>query len=171
MPTTALTQAGEWTDSQSPALAARVGGTAPNFAALAGGIYALRFGAGESIHSSIQLPHSATGTELRMHVHFTFNAAPTAGQTVIWGLEYTIAGINDVFPAVGTQTGTYTIAGDENLKHCVQSIYAVPLPGNAVSAIIVFRAYRSGGTSTVEPFLLSVDGHFQQGNYGTEAEF
>ncbi len=35
----------------------------------------------------------------------------------------------------------------------------------------MMRAYRSGGTSTVEPFLLSVDGHFQQGQYGTEAEY
>lgn len=171
MPTTALTQAGEWTDSQAPAVSARLGVAAPTFTAVVGGVYALRFATGDEVHGSIQLPHSVTGTELRMHVHFTFAAATTAAQTVIWGLEYSIAPINGTFPATGTQTGTYILDGTENLKHCVQGIFAVPLPASPVSAIILFRAYRAGGTSAVPPFLLSVDGHFQQGNYGTETDF
>lgn len=172
MPTTAYPYAAEWNDSQSPAMSARVGGTAPAFAAMNGAIYGIQFGTGEEIHSSVQLPHSAIpGGELRLHIHFTTATAPTVGQTVIWGINYSIAGVNGTFPAPTTATGTYTFADATALVHRVQAITTATMPSPAQSCITMFRAYRSGGTSTVEPFLLSVDGHFQQGQYGTEAEY
>lgn len=43
MPTTAYPYAAEWNDSQSPAMSARVGGTAPGFAAMNGTIYGIQF--------------------------------------------------------------------------------------------------------------------------------
>lgn len=169
---TAYELGGEWTDSQSPALASRVGGTAPTFAAMNGGIYGLRFATGEEVHGSFQLPHSAIpGGELRLHVHFTFATLPTNTQTVIWGLEYSVAAVNTAFPAPSTATGTYTIGAAETLKHCVQAITTATLPSPAQSAIVMFRVYRSGGTSTVQPFLLSIDGHFEQGSFGTTQEY
>ena len=174
MPTTGYELNGEWTDSQSPALSTRVGGTAPAFAAMNGGIYGLQFGVNEEVHGSIQLPHSAIpGGELRLHVHFRFanGSAPVVGETVIWTIEYEIGAVNAAFSATDTRSGTYQIvAGDAN-KHLVQAIYTVTMASPAQSNILNFRAYRSGGTSVVEPFLLSVDGHFQQGSYGTTAEY
>ena len=169
---TAYELGGEWTDSQSPALSARVGGTAPAFAAMNGGIYGIQFGTGEGIHGSFQLPHSAIpGGELRLHVHFTPATAPTATQTVIWGVEYSIAGVNGTFAAPTTVTGTYTYTATTALVHHVQALTTATMPSPAQSCIVMMRAYRSGGTSPVEPFLLSVDGHFQQAQLGTEAEY
>lgn len=174
MPTTAYELGGEWTDSQSPALSTRVGGTAPGFAAMNGGIYGIQFATGEECHGSIQLPHSAIpGGELRMHVHFRFanGSSPVVGETVIWSLEYEIAAVNGSFGATDTRSGTYTIVTGDANKHLVQAIHTVTMASPAQSNIVTFRVYRSGGTSSVEPFLLSVDGHFQQGSYGTTAEY
>lgn len=169
---TAYELGGEWTDTQSPALAARVGGTAPTFTAMNGGIYGIQFGTGEAIHGSFQLPHSAIpGGELRLHVHFTTATAPTVAQTVIWGVEYSIAGVNGTFAAPSTQTGSYAFPDTTALVHRVQAITTITMPSPAQSCILMFRAYRSGGTSAVEPFLLSVDGHFEQGSIGTLAEY
>lgn len=172
MPTTAYPFAAEWNDTQSPAMSARVGGTAPAFAAMNGTIFGIRFAAGEEIHSSVQLPHSAIPAgELRLHVHFTTAGAVTVGETVIWGLEYSIAGVNGTFAAPTTVTGTYTYTATTALVHHVQALTTATMPSPAQSCIAMFRAYRSGGTSAVEPFLLSVDGHFQQAQYGTELEY
>lgn len=172
MPTTAYELNGEWTDSASPGLSLRVGGTAPNFAAITGGVYGIQFASGEEAHGSIQLPHSAIpGGELRMHVHFTTAAAPTVGETIIWSLEYSIAGVNGTFPATDTRSGTYTFDDTTALVHRVQAIYTVTMPSPAQSSIIIFRVYRSGGTSALEPFLLSADGHFSQGSFGTTLEY
>ena len=163
---------GEWTDSQSPALTTRVGGTAPAFAAMNGGVYGIQFGVNEEVHGSFQLPHSAIpGGELRLHVHFTTATAPTAGTTIIWSIEYSIAGVDGTFPGTATEAGTYTYADTTALKHRVQAIKTITMPSPAQSSILMFRAFRSGGDSAVEPFLLSVDGHFQQGSFGTTAEY
>lgn len=172
MPTTGYELNGEWTDSQSPALSDRVGGTAPNFAAMNGGIYGIQFATNEEVHGSFQLPHSAIpGGELRLHVHFTTATAPVAGTTVIWSVGYSIAGVNGTFPATATEAGTYTFADTTALVHRVQAIKTITLPSPAQSSILIFRAFRSGGDSALEPFLLSIDGHFQQGSYGTTAEY
>ena len=170
---TAYELGGEWNDSQSPALATRAGGTAPTFAAVNGGIFALRFATNDEVHGSLQLPHSAIpGGELRLHVHFTTATAPTSTETVIWSMEYSIAAVNGTFPAPSTVTGTYTFADTTALVHRVQALTAVvTMPSPAQSSIVMFRCYRSGGTSGVAPFLLSADGHFQQGSYGTTAEY
>lgn len=169
---TAYELGGEWNDSQSPALATRAGGTAPTFAAVNGGIFALRFATNDEVHGSLQLPHSAIpGGELRLHVHFTTATAPTSTETVIWGLEYAQAGVDGTFAAPTTVTATYTYADTTARKHRVLALTTATMPSPAQSSIVIFRAYRSGGTSAVEPFLLSVDGHFQQGSYGTTAEY
>jgi len=174
VPTIARPYAGEWTDSQSPALSTRVGATAPPFAAMNGGIYGISFATNDEVHGSVQMAHSAiSGGELRWHVHFRFanGSSPVAGATVIWSVEYEIAGVWESFGSTATQSGTYTIqTGDAN-KHLVKGITTITLPTVAESAICNFRMYRSGGTSAVAPFLLSADGHFQQGNYGTETEY
>lgn len=165
---------GEWNDSQSPALSTRVGGTAPAFAAMNGGIYGVQFGVNEEVHGSLQLPHSAIpGGELRLHVHFRFKNgdSPVENKTVIWSAEYEVAAVGGSFGSTATQSGTYTIGAADANKHLVQAIYIITMPSPAQSAIVNFRVYRSGGDSAVEPFLMSVDGHFQQGSYGTSAEY
>jgi hypothetical protein len=139
-----------------------------------GGIYGINFATNDEVHGSIQLAHSAIpGGELRLHVHFRFanGSSPVAGETVIWSIEYEIAAVTASFGTASTQSGTYTIQSGDANKHLVQAIHTVTMPSPAQSCIVNFRCYRSGGTSTVKPYLLSVDGHFQQGSYGTTAEY
>lgn len=172
MPNTAYPFAGEWTDSQTPALATRPGGSAPKFIALNGGIFGDRYGNGDEAHGSFQMPHSAIGGgELRLHVHFTTAAAITVGQTFIWGLEYSFAGVNDVFPATATVSPAYVIPDVTALRHRVHPLVTITLPTPAASCILMFRVFRTAGTSAVQTYLLSIDGHFQQGQYGTEPEY
>lgn len=166
-----------WNDSQSPALSDRVGGTAPNFTAMNGTVYGIQFGAGEEVHGSIQLPHSYAGeTDLQPHFHFVFGAAPTAGETVIWAIDYAIAPVNGVFTgAVTLASSTYTITANDAANPLTHRVIGTPTAisgvGQRESSILMFRAYRSGGDSSVEPFLLSIDLHFQQGNFGTAEEY
>lgn len=173
MPTTGYELAGEWNDSQSPAMSTRPGGTAPTLAALNGSINGDKFSDNDEVHGSFQLAHSAIpGGELRLHVHFTTAAAVTIGETETWSMEYAIAAVNGTFPATTTVTGTYTYADTTALKHRVLALTTVTMPSPAQSSIVMFRVYRNAaGTSAVRPFLLSVDGHFQQGSYGTSAEY
>lgn len=169
-----LTNKGFSHDSQSPALSTRVGGTAPTFAAMNGGIFGLRFATNNEAHGSFQLPHSAIpGGELRLHVHFRFanGSAPVAAATIIWSVEYEVAAVNASFGAVDTRSATYIIGAADSNKHLVQALYTATLPSPAQSAIVNFRIYRSGGTSAVDPFLLSIDGHYQQGSYWTTDEY
>lgn len=165
-------QDARWDDSQFPAIELRVGGTAPTFAAFRDGIYALFFATGEEAHGSLQLTHQyITGSTLRPHIHFSFVTSPTAADTVIWGLEYSICSVNGVFGASTTVTTTYTAAGSEAFKHCVASFGDLAGTNLRESAIMVFRVFRSGGTSAQEPALLSFDVHYQKGNFGTVTEF
>lgn len=170
--TTSRPMDARWTDSQAPATSLRVGGSAPNFAAFRNGIYAFYFGTGEGVHGSIQLPHDyIAGSAIRPHVHFSFATNPTAAQTVIWGLEYSVCSVNGVFAAATTVTATYISAGDEAFKHCVVGFGDVAGTGLKESCIFIFRLYRSGGTSTPEPVLISFDCHYQRGNFGTVDEY
>lgn len=173
MPTIAYELGGEWTDSQTPAMSTRPGGTAPLLTTLNGNINGDRFSDNDEVHGSFQMAHSAIpGGELRVHVHFTTATAVTIGQTEAWSVEYSMAAVNGVFPATSTVTGTYTYADTDALKHRVLAITTVTMPSPAQSSILMFRVYRnSSGTSAVLPFLLSVDGHFQQGSVGTTAEY
>lgn len=173
MPTTAYTMAGEWDDSQAPALSLRVGGTAPTFDALVGSVWTYFFASGEEMHGSIQLSHKyIPGSALRPHVHFTFKTAPTVGETVEWGLELIAADVFATFPGASTTTtALYTITASNQLKHILLSLPEISGTGLDRSSILLFRLFRSGGSSSVEPALLSFDMHFQQGSYGTETEY
>ena len=171
MPTTAYTQAAEWDDSQSPALTLILGASAPTLAAFATNLRLYYYGNGNTTYGTLQLPHSyLVASTLRPHVHFTWDANPAAASTVTWAMDYSIASVNGVFPAVQTASATYTCVGDEGKKHCILGLGNISGTGIRESAIMVFRIYRSAGTAAAAG-LLSVDVHLQKSNYGTESEY
>jgi hypothetical protein len=175
--TTAYPMGGRWNDSQSPPLSARVGATQPAFASFSGGIYGIQFGVGDEVHGSIQLSHNyARQTNLRPHWHFAFAAAPTSGETVVWGLEYVIASVNSTYAAAATLlASTYTITSSDAatypIHRLIGSTSEISGSGLTESAVMLFRCYRSTGTSSVKPFLTSFDLHYQQGEFGTFDEY
>lgn len=168
----AYPQGYRWDDSMAPAYGLRVGGSQPTFAVLKGNIYGYRFATNDEMHGCIQLPHQTVDNpEIRLHCHFTFNATTTNGATVILEVEYIWATPNGTFTAPATSSATHTISGDEDNKHKILTVLTATLTGAGPSSMIVFRLRRSGGTSAVNPFLLSVDAHYQKGRYGSVNEF
>lgn len=161
-----------WNDLIIPGLATRVGGTAPTFAAITGGIYGLRFNAGatESVHASFEIMHDyKEGTNLDFHVHW----CPTTTNTgnITWGLEYTICNIGTPFPAATTVTATVAAPGVVN-RHVLTDVVSIPGYGLRIGTVIIFRLYRSGATDTFtgNAFLLSVGVHYQCDTLGSRKE-
>lgn len=175
--TTAYPMGGRWNDSQVPPMSARNGASAPAFAAVTGGIYGIEFGIDEAVHGTLQLSHNyARGTALKPHWHFCFAEAPTSGQTVVWGVEYTIASVNSTYAATSTiLASTYTITSSDAATYPIHRIIGstdeIGGSGLTESAIMLFRCYRSTGTSAIEPFLIGFDLHYQQGEFGTFDEY
>lgn len=180
MPTAITIDPPTWNDSQSPALSTRVGGTAPAFRAVRGGIYGICFATGEETHTSIQFSHSyIAGSPFRPHVHFTFadTDTPVAGETVIWSMEYSFAAVNAQYSAAATVAfNTYLITAEDvahklDPHHRIVGMAEVAAPTFGESGIVKGRIFRSGGTSAVEPCLDSFDIHHQSNKRGTVAEY
>lgn len=174
--TTAYPLGLDWNDSMSPAYSLPNGGTSPTLTAITTNISGLGYGVNDLGHFAIQMPHScAPGSDLRLHCHFTFPTQPTAGRTVRWEVYYSVGDINAAFGAESAvQHGEYTVQASDALIHRVQAICTATAPATPQSCILIGRIRRVASTGTesdVEPILLAVDCHFQQGPYGTQTEF
>lgn len=174
--TTAYPLGLDWNDSQSPAYSLPNGGTSPTLTAITTNISGLSYGLNDLGHFAIQMPHSvAPGSDLRVHVHFTFPTQPTAGYKLRWEVFFSVGAINAAFGAESAaQYGEYTVQASDALIHRVQSICTVTAPTPPQSCILIGRIRRVASTGTecdVEPILLALDAHFQQGPVGTQTEF
>jgi len=174
--TTAAPLALAWTDSMSPAYSLPAGGTAPALTAITTNISGLAYAVNDLGHFAIQMPHTIQPlSDMRLHCHFTFPSQPTAGRTVRWECYFSLAGINTAFSAESAaQHGEYTIQASDNKVHRVQPIFTATAPAIPQSCILIGRIRRVASTGTesnVDPVLLAVDAHFQQGPHGTEGEF
>jgi hypothetical protein len=166
----------DWNDSMSPAYSLPNGGTAPSLTAIFTNISGLAYGVNDLGHFAIQMPHTIQPlSDLRLHCHFVFPSQPTAGRTVRWECYYSVAAINGEFSAESAaQYGEYTIQESDNKVHRVQSIFSATAPAIPQSCILIGRIRRVASTGTesnVNPILLAVDAHFQQGPMGTQSEF
>jgi hypothetical protein len=162
-----------WTDAFGPGTSARVGSSAPTFAAFQGGVYANRMDKGDEIHFSVQVPHNfAPGSELHFHVHWTVLTGSVNTETIIWGLEWYYAGIGQTWTqAASADEITVTLAGTEDNKHMLTEFTAVNPSNFSYSGIAVCRLYRkNAGTSAANPFYIGCDAHYQLGPVGTVAE-
>lgn len=174
--TTAAPLALTWNDSSSPAGTLPNGATAPILRAITTNISGMAYALNDLAHFAIQLPHNiAPGSDLRIYCHFTFPSQPTAGRTVRWELYYSVGDINGVFAAESAvQHGEYTIAATDNKYHRVQALATVATSASPQSNAIIGRIRRVASTGTesdVDPILLFVDAHYQQGPVGTDGEF
>ena len=174
--TTAYPMSLDWNDSMSPAYSLPNGGTTPSLAAITANISGMEYKVNDLGHFAIQMPHScAPLSDLRLHCHFTFPTQPTAGRTVRWEVYYSVGDINAAFGAESAaQYGEYTIAASDDKIHRVRSICTATAPATPQSCILIGRIKRVASTGTesdVNPILLAVDCHFQQGPMGTQGEF
>ena len=163
-----------WTDAVGPGTSARVGGTAPAFAAFQGGVYANRMDKGSEIHFSVQVPHSfAPGSELHFHVHWCVLSGSVASETIVWGLEWYHSGIGSTFVqgASADEISVPLAGASDHGKHQLTEFTAVNPANFGISGIAVCRLYRkNAGTSAANPFYIGCDAHYQLGNFGTVSE-
>ena len=163
-----------WTDLMVPDTQFRAGTAAPTLTVFLGGTRVLAFSSGDEVLFEVQMPHSwALGTALSPHIHLSFPNA-TAGQYV-FGLEYTIAKIGDVFPpTVSIETAITAAPGVAN-KHAVLALPSIDMAAFAgLSTMIVARLYRKTGVASAYPqtiFLLEFDYHYQMDTLGSTQEF
>lgn len=174
--TTAHPMGLDWNDSQVPAASLPNGVTAPALTAITTNVSGMSYQVNDLAHVAIQLPHScAPGSDLRVHCHFTFPSQPTAGRTVRWECYYILGDINGAFSGESAaQYGEYTIQASDNKIHRVQALFTATASASPQSNALLFRIKRVASTgveSDVNPILLFVDCHFQQGAFGTQTEF
>lgn len=170
----------QWDDLRVPISSTRVGTAAPpdfemfrrNSGGTSEGVYAYAFDktTEQELFFTVQIPHGyKLGTDLYPHVHYAIDNA--AGGTVIWGLEYTIANVNDAFPVTTT---IYTTSDSPTVtyKHTIVS-FTAPIDGSAidsVSTMLLCRIFRdvSNDTFNDDVFLLELDFHIQLDQIGSD---
>ena len=164
-----------WDDLRVSLARANAGGDPPTWSVFRSGVYAQAFvpDAANSLMFDVQLPHSwALGTSLVPHLHWS--PATTNTGNVRWGLEYSWANVNGVFP---TSTIVYGLQAGSGVAFTNQivSFGTLSTAGFGASSILVCRLFRDGAnvadTYTGNAFGISLDFHYQTRNLGTVAEF
>lgn len=120
----------------------------------------------------------AEGTDWDFHVHFANEIAMTAGQTIIWQLDYDIVGMNSGTHTTGTRTGTYTspVGGTPAWTHHYLDVGAVISgAGRKIGDIISFCLTRQANNdsfsgATAFAHLLSIGIHYECDTLGSREE-
>lgn len=170
---------GGYDDLRIPGSSARTGASAPDLIAFAGSS-TLRIdsfhGTGtaiQEVHFSAQMPHSwKEGSVVYPHIHWTPVSA--AAGNVKWGLEYTVANVNETLPATTTLTVVTPTAGVA-WRHQVSGFGAIDMTGKKLSAMFHCRLFRDPAdaqdTYTDYASFLEFDFHFLQDAIGSSQQF
>jgi hypothetical protein len=133
----------------------------------------------EEIHFSIQMPHAWAQTPIYIHVHWVASST-AATSRVRWGLEYTWAEPDTVFPVTQTVYADTPIDGDIGTTQYDHEITAfAPLSPSSsqdgLSSILICRLFRNSGnaadTYTGKAGLLYIDAHVQIRSFGSNDEY
>lgn len=175
---------GAWEDLRVPLTSAKVGATkAPGFEQWrddgdsSTGVYAYHFDASseEQVFFDAQMPHAwLQGSEIRPHLHYVLPSAPTAGQTLKFGLEYTWSNVNGLAPTTELLTATETFTGDEDAltQYIASFTPKISEPTMLVSAMISCRLFRDVTDSyAADAVVLEIDFHYQVDALGSAAEY
>jgi len=175
---------GAWDDIRVPITSTKLGGSKdPHFIVFktdgsgSQGVFAYAFDktSEEELYFTVQLPHDyELGTDLHPHVHWGVKASVPGSTTVRWGLEYTIANIDDVF---GNTTIIYTTATDPvtQFAHIVTE-FNDDVSGTAidnVSTMLLCRIFRDIANDNFDDdaFLFEIDFHYQRDDLGSTSEY
>jgi len=134
----------------------------------------------KEVFFTVQMPHAWDGGVLSMHIHWV-PAATENATDVIWGMEYCMKDIGEVY---GDTTIVYTsatlIPDDANItagKHYI-SEFADITPGadaNGISMVLIGRIFRRSGdasdTYTNKVGLMYIDLHYQLNSLGSTDEY
>lgn len=156
------------------------GGTTPSWNTYRDGIRQYQFSVNDECWHVFHMPHDwVPGTDVYIHAHWSHADASVSSGGVSWSFEVTWAkGFNQsAFAAPVTATATQT-ASTTQYKHMVAEVQLsatspsgsqVDTDGLEVDGLFLVRTYLSANTmnGTPEPFLHTVDLHYQTTNIGT----
>lgn len=166
---------GTWDDSQSPAFAFGVGGSSPNLIAFPTGsdLRLYQCDSSDIFYWSLQFPHSILpkAIKLRPHVHWTMAANPTAGQNLIWKIDYVQSRINGTFESSQTPlvAPTYVTVGNELRVHKVTAFGDIEV--TATPSLVILGRLTCTPPASRNPLVIGFDIHFQRGPLGTDTEY
>jgi len=132
----------------------------------------------QELFFAVQLPHSyEEGSDMEPHLHVSLGAESTGNSgNVQFGLEYTIANVNDVFGVTQTLLSdirNYT-AGSTRFSHDIIEFPTLVGTGLKISVMILCRLYRrvsTPGNFNGPVRLLEIDFHYQRCGCGSTLEF
>lgn len=179
-----------WDDYVTSGLAVAGGNAPPSLAAFRGNIKLYSFpGTGVQTKDVFATTHILHGirpnSDMSLHVHWATSTTATAGSTVVWQAEYTIArgygaGVyGDPLTAVastayGVMTCTSTAAVSP-FTHIIggdSGDFVLPAQTELeVDSVILLRLYRDpthvADTCSQDAFLIQLDWHYQRDRLGT----
>lgn len=171
-----------WEDLRFPITAVKLGGVNdPDFVQFTDngesstGVFTLAFdkAAEEEVFFIVQLQHSyKLGTNLRPHIHWGPSVIDTGN--CVWGLEYTIANINDTFGNTNIINATQAGSGIVK-KHQIVSFPEISGRDiDSVSSMLLCRLFRDAtnelDTFNGDAYLFEVDLHYQIDTLGSRQE-
>ena len=178
---------GQWNDLRVPFNSVKVGSTFPptftkwrDDGAGSTGLYGWAFSPTQlqQVFFDAQLPHTYTeGTRIAPHCHFLTATTPTVGQTVRFGLEYTYANVNGVFPTTTTIYAERTFtAEDVAFKQLIGGFDPdIEDEDVRVSAMFSCRFFRdadhANDTYTGSVVVFEADFHYLVESLGSAGEF
>ena len=169
-----------WEDLRVPISAVRIGAAfPPDWENITDGLYVLAFDNGandEQVYFTVQIPHNyKIGGAIEAHVHW--GPSDTGAGDVIWGLEYSIANIGDVFPA--STTIDVTIATTETANdHIYTDIGDIDVSGitevTDISTMLICRLFRESSSASdtyaSDAYLYEIDFHYEIDSLGSQDE-
>lgn len=133
----------------------------------------------KEIFFSLQMPHDWNGGEVHLHIHWVGDTSRTA-EAPRWGLEYSMAGIGQVYADTVFDYVNNNEQADANvtaLRHYISEFAAI-VPTSAqggISAILAGRIFRQSGnagdTYTGKCGLLYIDAHYVRDSLGSVSEY
>lgn len=148
--------------------------TTPTYSAFgANGLYALLFAEGDIAFINFHIQHDIkTGSDIYPHVHFSPSTTMSAGETIVWTVEYASADRNQNDSFTGTLnsiTMTYTADGNEVAgEHLVvECSDADAIAVQDVDSMILCKITLGNGTYTGDVFGHTADLHYQVGRIST----
>jgi len=155
------------------------GANTPTWATFLTNISAYQFDiVGDEVWQVFHIPHDyVPGSEIKIHAHWGLNGAgPFTTGSITWGFDATFAPRNDTTPIAFQATVNKTIQHDftavnvAQYAHVVSEVQltngsgqlAMTTPRDIeVDGLVLVRSYLSADTGGVEPFLFTVDLHYQ----------
>jgi len=160
---------GRWGTVWTSVTAMRDGVPAPTWANIAVGRLP-GFVGGDVMQGVVEVPEGyVEDGEWYGEAVFTFAAATTAGEVFTWALQMTEAGPQEQFFATLLITTSYATGAGDDSRQCVARFPAPAQKMNPLT-LISFRIYRSGGATSVDPYLLGVRWVYQKQKFGLEEE-